>query len=162
MRFKGPKQARWHRSLFWALKLLRLCNLRAQNRQDGAHVQKNTNGGAVYRYVPVQSEFQAAVSITWAIWRGYSWSPCLFWAQHRLGLQLNPLQIARLMDTAALKWLCTGTYKLHLPLIVEAALRYGRYRCTCLCTGTRLLSQDLGRHTDLHCRQILCVYEGGG
>ena len=43
------------------------------------------NGGCSI-YVPVRSKFEAAVSITWVIWRWYSWSPCLFWGQNRLGL----------------------------------------------------------------------------
>ena len=41
----GPKIASL---VFWALKSLLLCDFWAQNRQDGAHVQKNTNGGVVY------------------------------------------------------------------------------------------------------------------
>ena len=88
-------------SLFWALKSLRLCDLRAQNRQGGAHVQKITNGGCSL-YVPVQSDFEETI--------------------HNFGdlkeAQLRPRQIARVMDTAASKSLRTGTYKLHPPLIV--------------------------------------------
>jgi len=38
---------------------------------------------------------------------------CDLRAQNRLGLQLYPLQIARVMNS-----LHTGTYKLHSPLIV--------------------------------------------
>ena len=48
--------------VFWALKLLRSCDLRAQNSQDGTHVQKITNG-EYSLYVPVRSEFEAALSI---------------------------------------------------------------------------------------------------
>ena len=40
---------------FWALKSLRSCDLRAQNRQDGAHVQKITNVGYNF-YVTVYPE----------------------------------------------------------------------------------------------------------
>ena len=47
---------------FWAL-----------NRLDGARVQKTTNGGCIL-FVPVRSCFEAAVSITWGIWRGLSCS----------------------------------------------------------------------------------------
>ena len=35
------------------------------------------------------------------------------WAQKRRGLQLNPLQIPLVTDTAAMKQLSTGTYKLY-------------------------------------------------
>ena len=105
----------WITSLvFWALKSLRSsfgplnCFARvifgSLNRQDEAHVQKNTNGGcSLYVCVPVQSCFEVAVSITWSICRGLTYSP---------------LQIPLVMDTAASKQFCTGTYKLHPPLIV--------------------------------------------
>ena len=55
---------------------------------------------------------------------GLPCSPSLFCrecdlrAQNGLRLQLNPLQLAQVMDTAASKLLRTGTYKLHPPLIV--------------------------------------------
>ena len=54
--------------VFWARKLLFL----------GTLVQKITNRGCSL-YVPVRSKFKAAVSIMRAIWRGYSWSPSLYW-----------------------------------------------------------------------------------
>ena len=44
----------------------------------------------------------------------------LFRRQNRLGLQLNPLQIACVMDTTASNSLHTRTYKLHPPLIIIA------------------------------------------
>ena len=69
-------------------------------------------GGAVYISWCIMN--LRPLSITWAIWRGFSCSPHLFWTQNRL----NPLQIARVMETAALISLRTGTYKLHPPLIV--------------------------------------------
>ena len=58
---------------------------------------------------------------------GFSCSPHLFRscdlrAKNRLGLQLNPLQIPRIMDTATSKSLRTGPYKLHPPLIVNVTL----------------------------------------
>ena len=65
-----------------------------------SRVQKTTNGGCIL-YVHVRSCFEAAVSITWGIWRGLSCSHRLFWAQIALAQQLR-----------------TGTYKLHPPLIV--------------------------------------------
>ena len=70
--------------------------------QDGAHVQKITNGGYSL-YVPVQSGHIPNLSHLKGV---------------QLELQLNPIQMAPVMDTAALKTLCTGTYKLHPPLIV--------------------------------------------
>ena len=39
------------------------------------------------------------------------------WAQNRQGLQVNPLQIPQVLDKAASKQLCTGTYKLHPQLV---------------------------------------------
>ena len=48
--------------------------------------------------------------------KSHSLHSCNLRAQNRLGLQLNLLQIAHVMDTAASKLLFTGTYKLHPPL----------------------------------------------
>ena len=56
----------------------------------------------------------------------HSLRSCNFRAQNRLGLQLYPIQIARLMDTATSNSLHTGTYKLHPPLIVKISLFQGR------------------------------------
>ena len=50
------------------------------------------------------------------------------WAQNRLGLQLNPLQIPLVMDTSASKQLCTGIYKLNPPLIVKRVKDWQMYR----------------------------------
>jgi len=46
-------------------------------------------------YDPVRSKFEAALSITWPIWRGYSWSPCLFWAQTGSGSSYTPFRSTR-------------------------------------------------------------------
>ena len=50
-------------------------------------------------------------------WALNSLRSCNFWAQNRQGLQVNPLQIPQVMDTAALKHFHTGTYKLYPPLV---------------------------------------------
>ena len=51
--------------------------------------------------------------------KSHSLRSCDFRAQNRLGLQLYPLQMTRVWDTAASKTLRTRTYKLHPPLIVK-------------------------------------------
>ena len=55
--------------------------------------------------------------------------------QNRGGLQQYPLQIARVMDTAASNLLPTGTCKLHPPLIVNMVYMYESkwIRCGKLC-----------------------------
>ena len=120
--------------MFWALKLLYVCAFWAQNRQDGAHVQKITNGGYSL-YVPVQSCFEAALSISWGILKG---------VDLQLSPVLGPLQIPLLMDTAASKQLCTGTYKLHPPLIVITCRKH-----QCRHSGHHLRGQNAG--TDVSC-----------
>ena len=57
--------------------VLRLCSC-TKNYQWGCSL-----------YVPVWRKFEVAVSLTWAIWRGYSWSPHLFWPQIALALLMG-------------------------------------------------------------------------
>ena len=56
--------------------------------QDGAHEQKITNEWCRL-YGLVRIDFEAALSVTWAIWRGFSCSPRLFWAQIALTLLMQ-------------------------------------------------------------------------